>query len=32
MDTKIFINLPVKDLDGHQWELGYMDLSKFPQQ
>jgi predicted lactoylglutathione lyase len=20
------------DLDGHQWELGYMDLSKFPQQ
>jgi predicted lactoylglutathione lyase len=20
------------DLDGHQWELGYMDMSKFPQQ
>ena len=20
------------DLDGHQWELAYMDISKFPQQ
>lgn len=20
------------DLDGHQWELGYMDMSRFPQQ
>jgi hypothetical protein len=20
------------DLDGHQWELGYMDMSKFPKQ
>jgi len=25
MPTTIFVNLPVKDLDGHQWEILWMD-------
>ena len=25
MPTQAFINFPVKDLDGHHWEIMYMD-------
>jgi len=30
MLKQVFINVPVKDLDGHQWEVLYADMAKAP--